>query len=171
MELKLWKIAIPLYVILFLILIDSILAPFLESKMLGESYYFYAILRNFCHQLPTRCIWIFGSNMGLCSRCFGIYLGLFLIGILLGWKGINRFFWRSAIILMLPMIIDGITQLKGLRVSNNYIRFVTGFMAGIGWGMILFPVYFRLVIWIIKIFKRGGDRKIIYRKSFEKSKN
>jgi len=50
---KFWKIAIPINIILFLILFDAVLAPFLESRMIAESYYCYAILRSICHQLPT----------------------------------------------------------------------------------------------------------------------
>ena len=156
---KFWKIAFPIYIILFLILIDSVLAPFLESRMAGESYYFYSILRNLCHQLPSRCFWIFGSNMGLCSRCFGIFLGIFLIGIFLGIKGKNKIYWKSSFVLMIPIIIDWVTQLKGLRQSNNSFRFVTGFLGGIGAGMIIFPVYFKLVIWLKNIVKTGGDKR------------
>lgn len=127
--------------------------------MIAESYYFYAILRNICHQLPSRCFWIFGSNMGLCSRCFGIFLGIFLIGIYLGIKRINKIFWKSSIFLMLPVLIDGITQLKGLWYSNNIIRFVTGFFGGIGAGILFFPVYFKSVSWFKGNFKKGEEEK------------
>ncbi|MHA2260723.1 MAG: DUF2085 domain-containing protein [Promethearchaeota archaeon] len=122
--------------------------------MIAESSYFYASLRYICHQLPTRSIWIFGSNMALCSRSFGIYLGLLLIGIFLGLKGTKKIYWKSAIILMVPVVIDGVTQFKGLRISNNYLRFITGFLSGIGSGMILFPVYFVLASWIMKLFRK-----------------
>jgi len=157
-EIKFWKAALPIYIILFLLLIDSILAPFLESRMIADSYYFYEILRNICHQLPSRCIWIFGSNMALCSRCFGIFLGMFLIGIYLGVKGENKIYWKSSIALIIPVLIDGITQIKGLRQSNNSLRFYTGFLGGVGAGVIIFPVYSRLVIWLKNIIKQGGDR-------------
>lgn len=135
-------------------MLDAILAPFLESRMIAESYYFYASLRYICHQMPTRCIWIFGSNMALCSRCFGIYLGLLLIGIFFGFKGMKKIYWKSAIFLVFPVFIDGVTQFKGIRISNNYSRFMTGFLSGTGSGMILFPVYFVLASWIMKIFRK-----------------
>lgn len=72
----------------------------------------------------------------------------------MGFKGTKDIYWKSAIILMFPAVIDGVTQLKGIRISNNYLRFVTGFLSGIGSGMILFPVYFLLASWITKIFGR-----------------
>lgn len=37
--------------------------------------------------------------------------------------------WWS-ILLLLPSHVDGITQALGWRKSNNYLRAVTGFMAG-----------------------------------------
>lgn len=92
--------------------------------------------------------------MGLCSRCFGIFLGLFLIGIYLGTKGIRKNYWKISIILILPILIDGITQLKGIRQSNNLLRFITGFSCGVGSGLILFPLYFRSVDFIQKFFKK-----------------
>ena len=35
-------------------------------------------------------------------------------------------------ILLIPAAIDGLTQLYGLRQSNNTLRFITGFIGGIG---------------------------------------
>ncbi len=151
---KFFTYTIPIYIILVIIALDAILAPFLESRMIAASYYFYVWLRYICHQIPTRCIWIFGSNMALCSRCFGLFLGLLLTGIFLGLKGVKRIYWKSAIILILPAVIDGTIQFKGIWISNNYLRFISGFSTGVGSGMVLFPVYFLLISWVIKIFRK-----------------
>lgn len=97
--------------------------------------------------------------MGLCSRCFGIFLGIFFLGIFLGIKRENKIYWKSSFVLMIPIIIDGVTQLKGLRQSNNSLRFITGLLGGIGAGIIIFPVYFKLIIWLKNIVKIGGDKR------------
>jgi len=165
-EIKYWKIFLPVNVILFLILLDSVLAPFLESKMISESYYFYSILRNFCHQLPSRCLWVFGSNMGLCSRCFGIFLGIFFVGIYSGIKKKIQFNWKVSIVFVIPLLIDGITQAIGLRHSDNLLRFVTGFLFGLGIGSIFYPLYFRLVVLIKKFIKKGGANRLVKRQTF-----
>ena len=34
--------------------------------------------------------------------------------------------------MIIPTFIDGVTQLFGLRQSNNILRFVTGLIAGVG---------------------------------------
>ncbi len=145
----LWKFALPLNILLFLILLINFLAPLLESQMVAESYHFYSFLRNLCHQLPSRCLWIFGSNMGLCSRCFGIYSGLFLIGVILSNKNIIKINWKIAVVLIVPMLTDSITQALGIRLSNNLLRFISGSLAGIGVGIVIFPAYFRFGIFLL----------------------
>ena len=38
--------------------------------------------------------------------------------------------------MFVPAFIDGTTQFMGWRMSNNTLRFLTGFMAGFGVGII-----------------------------------
>lgn len=38
----------------------------------------------------------------------------------------------AGVFLNMPMLVDGFTQKKGLRLSNNPLRIGTGFLAGIG---------------------------------------
>jgi len=60
----------------FLLLV-SLAAPLTEHLRIESSQTLYWITRTFCHQLPTRCIWLFHSNMAVCSHCLGILLGVF----------------------------------------------------------------------------------------------
>lgn len=53
-----------------------------------------------------------------------------------------------SVILLIPTGVDGFTQLMGLRKSNNNLRFITGFIGGIG--LIIFMkiavrIFFNLV--------------------------
>jgi len=74
--------------------------------------------------------------MPLCSRCFGIYLGILFGMILLLLIFDVRVSKIQAIylliILNLPVFVDGITQSFKLRESNNVLRFFTGFIGGTG---------------------------------------
>ena len=45
-----------------------------------------------------------------------------------------RLFWVA--LFFVPMAIDGTTQLFGLRKSNNNLRFVSGYLAGVGTAML-----------------------------------
>lgn len=146
--------SIPIYVVLLLILLVAFIAPFLESRRLASSENFYAVLKPICHQWPTRCLWVFGSNTALCTRCLGIFAALLLTGLFFWQKSLNKIYWKTAILLNLPALIDGYTQLEGWRVSNNYLRFTTGMLAGVGTGLFLFPLYFKLATGLIRKAKK-----------------
>ena len=123
----------------FLLLVSSITVP------LFETYGFYkpaaavhTALGLICHQLPTRCLRICGLPMGLCSRCFGIYLGLFIAGLYLtGERQMPKGIYLKSITLVTPLLIDTFTQLLKLRTSNNDMRLLTGLMFGLGMGMLI----------------------------------
>lgn len=98
-------------------------------------------VKYICHQRPDRCFKINGKPMNICSRCLGVYLGL-LIGLLVPFiiMGIYLISVTTLLFLMLigivPMGIDGLTQFLGFRQSNNYLRFITGFIAGLFIGIL-----------------------------------
>jgi len=156
--------SIPIYLLLLAILLDAFIAPYLESRRLAISADFYAALRPICHQWPTRCLWVFGSNTALCTRCLGIFIALLLSGLFFGIKSPDRIYWKTAILMNLPALVDGYTQLKGWRLSNNYLRLITGLLAGVGAGAFLFPVYFKLVAGLAGRF----TRIVAYRREGEK---
>ena len=89
----------------------------------------------FCHKKKDRSIPFFGLEHFFCSRCLGIFLG-FLIGLI-----ISKFFLfisiNWAILLTIPLILDGVTQLLHLRESNNKLRFITGIFFGFGFVVII----------------------------------
>lgn len=87
-----------------------------------------------CHRMPERSFFIKGHQFPVCARCTGFYTGL---AVFLVW---NYFFKINydintliiSIILMIPVSIDGFTQYFGPRESTNKLRFITGFIGGIG---------------------------------------
>jgi len=97
------------------------------------------LLRKACHGDPSRSFWWGGRPFPLCSRCTAFYpaipTGLFagaLLTVLFepaSWLALVLF-----TLLEIPLVIDGSTQYKGWRRSNNLIRAVTGALAGAGIG-------------------------------------
>lgn len=93
------------------------------------------LFKYLCHQIPDRSYFFSGEPLYVCSRCLGIYTG-FLAGffwlILLygSFRAGLRLFW--ILLLFIPMAYDGITQIFGMRKSTNRLRFVSGFLGGIG---------------------------------------
>ena len=92
------------------------------------------LTKYICHRMPERSFFIKGHQFPVCARCTGFYTGLIVFLI---W---NYFFKLNndiatlliSMILMIPVAIDGITQYFGPRESTNTLRFITGFIGGIG---------------------------------------
>lgn len=93
--------------------------------------------RVFCHGIPDRCFVLWGVAMPICARCTAIYIGLF-VGLIafamMPWMREEplRVVMFASIV---PLAIDGITQLIHLRESTNTLRFGTGLIAGLAFGM------------------------------------
>ena len=89
-----------------------------------------------------------GWETGVCARDISIYLGI-LIGLI-----VFPFFRKLDskeippaifyLIALIPIALDGGTQFIGLRESTNFLRLITGFIAG-------FPIAF----YVIPMFNRS----------------
>lgn len=90
----------------------------------------------FCAQTPSHSFYIAGHQVCLCERCLAIYSSLLLGGLLLTlFRGrgvrvpiLKMRWWLLA---MLPMALDGGTQLVGLRESDVFLRLLTGAIFGL----------------------------------------
>ena len=98
-----------------------------------------------CHCKEERSFHYNGKKFPICARCTGELVGIIF-------SLFSCFFFRLSIkisiIIMLPMIIDGFVQLKTTYESNNFKRFVTGFL----FGYALFMVF---IVTTIMAFKFG----------------
>lgn len=92
------------------------------------------ITRFICHRIPERTFNIRGYYFPVCSRCTGLYIGVFscFIFIKLFYIYYSLNFILFSVLLIIPTLIDGFTQFFGFRESNNLIRFLTGLIAGVG---------------------------------------
>lgn len=95
-----------------------------------------------CHRKKERSLIIFGKQFPICVRCMFILIGYFFIiplmllpeylsfktGILFG------------LLFVIPMLLDGFTQQKGLRKSNNFLRGITGLISGIGMSILIVTI-------------------------------
>lgn len=119
-----------------------VLAPYLRSHGNHLNSLIYAAFAPTCHQIPSRCFFIFGYPLAVCARCAGIYAG-FLAGLLalpafpggLGRTTPPRstFF----LLLTIPIGMDAAANFFRIWSTGNLARFATGFL----WGTIL-PFYF-----------------------------
>ena len=88
-----------------------------------------------CHCRADRSFFLRGKQFPICARCTGELAGM-VISIIL------CFFWRPSVwmtlVFMVPMVTDGLIQLKTAYESTNPRRFVTGLL--FGWALIAFLV-------------------------------
>lgn len=101
-----------------------------------------------CHQLPERSFDAGSVMMPVCSRCEGIYIGFFISAIIL------LLFFRKKeselpplyIIIILAVFIastvfDGFLSYASIIKTNNFARFITGYLAGSAAITIVYPVF------------------------------
>lgn len=106
-----------------------------------------------CHRKPERSFFIKNHQFPVCARCTGFYTGLAIFLIYNYFFEIepNLTLLLFSIILLIPVSLDGFTQLFGLRESNNKLRFITGLIGGIGLIIFLKIVIGELIKVIITI--------------------
>lgn len=96
-----------------------------------------------CHQRPDRSFSYKGYQFPVCARCTGVIIGEFIsiIAILCTLK-ISLIY---ALVLVLPLAIDGGVQYINVWKSNNLRRVITGILAG--FGLTYVYGYFLCAIW------------------------
>jgi uncharacterized membrane protein len=119
--------------LLGLALLTPVLAYFGVEPLAGRIFASYHAI---CDQIPSHSFFILGHQMAFCSRNFSLYFAI--------WAGtmIFRFArqrmhvrplpWPVLVMFLLPMALDGGTQLFGWRESNDLLRVITGLLFGLG---------------------------------------
>ena len=107
------------------------------------------IFRILCHGDPSRSPWVFGRPFPLCWRCSAFYLSMLISTVLSPFLMIEHApealpMAVIFIMMMAPLVMDGMTQYLGKRQSNDLLRALTGSLAGSGSGMAVAYIVYRL---------------------------
>lgn len=135
-------------------------APYLESQSSSCSRLIYTIFSPTCHQIPSRCLTLYGYPLAVCTRCLGIYIGFFcgtcLYPLLRGLPSELLPKAKILVIMSVPIVIDTAANVLSIWSSPHWLRLVTGII----WGAIL-PFYF--IPGVTDIFKKVelSDEKAI----------
>lgn len=98
-----------------------------------------------CHQLNHRSLFINGNQMPLCARDIGIYAGFAIGALIVTFYAVElRMWWIVGS--LVPIGIDGLTQMFTSYESNNPLRLITGGLAGIMTTMVLGIMFYELYI-------------------------
>jgi uncharacterized membrane protein len=124
------------------------------SSLATPLYHFFGYL---CHQIPDRSFFIAGEQFGVCSRCFGVYLGLvagFLIYPL--WRSVGELEPLPKLWLFLslvPITIDWSLTIFHIWENTHLSRFLTGFILGIACATYIVPAIVE-ISWNIAVRRR-----------------
>jgi uncharacterized membrane protein len=127
-----------------------VLAPVFESSGASQFsspvYHFFSYI---CHQIPERSFHLAGHQMAVCSRCFGVYFGLFA-GILTYplWRSVDEpepvaRFWLF--LSLVPITIDWSLTVFGIWENNHLSRFLTGMILGFACAIFIVPALVEVV--------------------------
>jgi uncharacterized membrane protein len=136
-------------VMFFLFVAPPFLAPLFEAAGLHlPARIIFLVYRPTCHQLPERSFFILGHQVAICARCSALYLSFWGLGLIYAltsavWRG-RVPVWRApalrwVAVATVPLAVDGLTQLVGLRTSTNLLRAITGTLTGGAAGAFVYP--------------------------------
>ena len=117
--------------ILFGAILTPILAYFGVQPLAGWLFRTYHAI---CEQVPSHSFFIFGHQVALCARNGSLYGSLWLGSMIFRYARhrLRPLPWHWLLLFLVPMALDGTTQLFGLRESNVYLRVITGTLFGFG---------------------------------------
>ena len=122
-------------IVLGTVVLCAIAVPFLSYFGLDSiSKPIFFALHLVCAQIPAHSFYVFGHQLGLCERNFSIYTSMFICSLIfvLTKKRMPGIPWWVWMLFMLPMALDGTTQMFGWRESDWILRVVTGTLFGVG---------------------------------------
>jgi uncharacterized membrane protein len=128
----------------------------------GFSTSLYTFFSFICHQQPARSFFIDGEPFGVCSRCFGVYFGLFLgVAVYPLWRSVDEIeplprYWLF--LACVPMAVDWSLTFFGIWENTHLSRVITGLVLGIACSTFIVPA-------VVEI-----TRNFTYRSHFAKVK-
>ncbi len=101
-----------------------------------------AVFSHVCHQQPVRSFAIQGVPLAVCSRCTGIYSGLFLGVVLFSNFTAFLYYYRHFIIRVfiaasMVVVADGLANLTDMWQTPNHARSMIGLFWGTTTGLLL----------------------------------
>lgn len=124
------------------ITLGAIAVPLMRAAgMEGLAAPLFEAYHALCEQRPERSYFLLGYQMAMDHRMMAIYGSTVLAGLAFApLRGrVRPLPWRIFLVLILPMAVDGFTQLFGWRVSNWQLRTVTGTLFGVATVWLLYP--------------------------------
>lgn len=121
---------------------------------------FYRFFGFICHQIPSRSLSFDEHRLAVCSRCFGVYFGLFAgFAVYPLFRRIDAIeplprFWL--LLAMIPISVDWTLGVFGIWENTHLSRFLTGAILGIACAVFIAPA-------LVEIFRILSRKKRVRR--------
>jgi uncharacterized membrane protein len=121
-----------------LVVLAPILSAWGNERAAKPIYRFFGL---FCHQDPDRSFHLFGHQFACCERCAAIYGSIALFGLLFAFaRGrIRNPRYPDLVLLVSPVVLDGMAVGSGLYGGNAAMRVITGTLFGAAVIWLLYP--------------------------------
>jgi uncharacterized membrane protein len=136
-----WAIGLAVVLAWVLLIVIAPLAKLTGFSGLSSSlYHFFSFA---CHQISGRSFHIDGEQFAVCSRCFGVYFGLFTgFAIYPLWRDITDVeplprFWLF--LSLIPITVDWSLTMFAIWENTHYSRFITGLVLGFACATFIIP--------------------------------
>jgi uncharacterized membrane protein len=138
---KAWAIGLTVVILwLLAIVLPPVAKAAGSTALVSPIYSFFSLL---CHQQADRSFHLLGEQLAVCSRCFGVYLGLVAgFAIYPLWRSIDEIQSLPRVWLFLsiiPITIDWSLTFFGIWENNHASRFITGLILGIACAVFIIP--------------------------------
>ena len=144
---KVWAVTLA---ISFIWVFATVLAPLAKlGDVTALSSSLYTFFSYICHQIPDRSFHIGAEPVGVCSRCFGVYFGIFIgIAAYPIWRPIEEIdplprFWLF--LSLVPAGIDWALTVFGIWENTHLTRVVTGLILGFACATFIVPAMVEIV--------------------------
>jgi uncharacterized membrane protein len=143
---KIWSVV--LFIVaawVFIILLAPIAAANGLENISNPIYNFYSYI---CHQMPSRSFHTLGHQFAVCSRCFGVYSGIFLgfitYPLFRSMEETEPFprFWLF--LAMIPIGVDWSLTVFGIWENTFFTRVTTGLVLGFTCAIFIVPALVEL---------------------------
>lgn len=135
--------------VVFIWVFVIVLAPvFAANNLENFSNPIYSFFSYLCHQIPERSFHIENHSLAVCSRCFGVYFGLFagfliypLFRVIEDTEPLPRIWLFLSLV---PIGIDWLLGVFGIWENTFLSRFSTGMILGIACAVFIVPAIVEL---------------------------
>lgn len=144
---RVWMTALTVVVVWVGLIVGAPL--FSSNGFSNASTPLYTFFSYICHQMPERSLHLAGHQLAVCSRCFGVYLGLLAgISVYPLWRSVDEIesiprLWLF--LSLIPIAIDWSLTVFGIWENTHVSRFLTGLILGVACATYMVPALVEIV--------------------------